>query len=381
MLAVSSNRATGVALFTGKTVAKPISRRRVCNAVCGDFSSRSPIDMPRSEVARKYFRTVYDFPNWQQHRNSTRFLDRLLQLPRSHILMNCLPIVSWVTAVATALLYYTKAYAAKTLPSWAPNVIPSAFASTFIAQTSVALSLLLVFRTNSAYARWDEARKLWGMFLNRSRDLSRQAVTLFPTEYQETKQTFCRWIIACARILRLHFQPDAKVEDELKDCLNQEEIDMVVKSSHRPVTAMHVLSQLVQQVPFPDIHQFQMSQNLTAYQDVLGGCERILRAPIPVSYTRHTARFLFLWLTLLPFALLPSCGVATIPVSAVITGVLAGIEEIGVQIEEPFGVLPLSVIVKRVENDVKATLKDDTAVKKLVQNASFESQAAVAALN
>ncbi len=80
-----------------------------------------------------------------------------------------------------------------------------------------------------------------------------------------------------------------------------------------------------------------MSENLTTLSDILAGCERLLRAPIPVSYTRHTSRFLGVWLTLLPFALYESCGVWTVPVVAGISAVLCGIEEIGVHVEEPFG--------------------------------------------
>ncbi len=95
--------------------------------------------------------------------------------------------------------------------------------------------------------------------------------------------------------------------------------------------------QIIQSVPMSSIHQMQMSNNLTFFHDVLGGCERLLRAPIPVSYTRHTARFLFAWLTLLPFALYGQVGVAVIPVCMGIAAVLCGIEEIGVQCEEPFG--------------------------------------------
>jgi hypothetical protein len=36
---------------------------------------------------------------------------------------------------------------------------------------------------------------------------------------------------------------------------------------------------------------------------VTGGCERILRTPVPLSYSRHNSRFLIIWLTLLPFTL------------------------------------------------------------------------------
>ena len=60
--------------------------------------------------------------------------------------------------------------------------IPSAFprlavdSSQAFSLTSFALSLLLVFRTNASYARWDEARKVWASILNRTRDLNRQVL-------------------------------------------------------------------------------------------------------------------------------------------------------------------------------------------------------------
>jgi predicted membrane chloride channel (bestrophin family) len=64
---------------------------------------------------------------------------------------------------------------------------------------------------------------------------------------------------------------------------------------------------------------------------------------------RHTARFLFAWLTLLPFALYPTTGWGVVPVCTGIAAVLCGIEEIGVQCEEPFGILPLDVICNRIQ--------------------------------
>lgn len=69
-----------------------------------------------------------------------------------------------------------------------------------------------------------------------------------------------------------------------------------------------------------------MDNNLTFFSDMLGGCERILRAPIPVSFTRHTDRFLIVWLTLVPLALYPECGWGVVPVSSGIAAVLCGIE-------------------------------------------------------
>ena len=47
--------------------------------------------------------------------------------------------------------------------------------------TGSTLGLLLVFRTNSSYNRFDEARKAWGLLVNRCRDIERQATAFFPS--------------------------------------------------------------------------------------------------------------------------------------------------------------------------------------------------------
>jgi len=62
-----------------------------------------------------------------------------------------------------------------------------------------------------------------------------------------------------------------------------------------------------------------------------------------VSYTRHTSRSLMLWLLTLPFALWDGMGWAAVPAVALMSYLMLGIDEIGVQIEEPFGVLPVKV--------------------------------------
>ena len=170
--------------------------------------------------------------------------------------------------------------------------------------------------------------------LNRSRDLIRQTTSILPPDDDELMNAIGRWIIAFSRVTRLHLQPDPDIslEEQLTGILSEDEIEVLRVSGHRPVTALAVLSQLIQKADISPIHQQQMSMNLTTFHDILGGCERILRAPIPVSYTRHTARFLFSWLTCLPFAIYGTTGAWCIPVVAGISLVLCGIEEIGVQV-------------------------------------------------
>mmetsp|Transcript_58696 Transcript_58696/g.154249 ORF Transcript_58696/g.154249 Transcript_58696/m.154249 type:complete len:183 (+) Transcript_58696:1784-2332(+) len=91
--------------------------------------------------------------------------------------------------------------------------------------------------------------------------------------------------------------------------------------------------------------RMRMDQTLSVLMDNVGACERIFKSPIPLTYTRHTSRFVGYWLALLPLALYGVDTswnhVATIPLSTVIVFFLLGIEELGTQIEEPFGILPI----------------------------------------
>jgi predicted membrane chloride channel (bestrophin family) len=119
--------------------------------------------------------------------------------------------------------------------------------------------------------------------------------------------------------------------------LRPDEIDQVMLATHRPNYVLQVLAQLIKEADCGTAATARMDDNLTAFEDVLGGCERILKTPVPLSYTRHTSRFLMIWLTLLPFSLYKTAGLATVPVSMLIAFLLLGIEEIGVSIEGALG--------------------------------------------
>eukprot|EP00962_Isochrysis_galbana_P021537 scaffold6354_cov126-Isochrysis_galbana.AAC.14 len=89
-----------------------------------------------------------------------------------------------------------------------------------------------------------------------------------------------------------------------------------------------------------------IDSSITTLVDLTGACERIFKSPVPLVYTRHTSRFLALFLIFLPFGLWPTMGDswnhwATVPAADVVAFFLLGIEEIGIQIEEPFSILPI----------------------------------------
>ena len=80
------------------------------------------------------------------------------------------------------------------------------------------------------------------------------------------------------------------MDTQLGTLMKPDELVLIRASSHRPVTAIVMLSQIIQEAEMSPMDRINLTNNLTTFHDILGGCERILRAPIPVSYTRHTAR-------------------------------------------------------------------------------------------
>lgn len=95
--------------------------------------------------------------------------------------------------------------------------------------------VLVTFRTNNAYKRFDEARKMWGLLLNRSRDIVRQCVSFFPEEQMQRKATFARWSIALSQTLKCHLRP-AYAEDLQKDLENvlcEEEMMVLLTADHK----------------------------------------------------------------------------------------------------------------------------------------------------
>lgn len=87
---------------------------------------------------------------------------------------------------------------------------------------------------------------------------------------------------------------------------------------------LQVMSHIIERSGISDMQRLQMQENITTFEDILGGCERLLRTPIPVSYTRHTSRFLLLWLTILPYALWAKLAWATVPAVGLIALLLLG---------------------------------------------------------
>jgi putative membrane protein len=208
---------------------------------------------------------------------------------------------------------------------------------------NIVLGLLLVFRTNTAYERFWEGRKAWGTLVNTVRNLSRQilvAISEHQPKDRQAKVAAVKLLPAFAIALKLHLRSEP-VNAELEANLSSEQFHRLKTMNHPPLEiAFWISSYLQEQAQQDKLDRYQLSdmvQLLNYMIDVVGICERILRTPIPLAYSIHLKQLLMIYSLSLPFQMVDQLEWMTGPIVALISFTLLGIEEIGIQIEDPFG--------------------------------------------
>lgn len=225
----------------------------------------------------------------------------------------------------------------------------------------VALGLLLVFRTNASYDRFWEGRKLWGGIVNETRNLIRSSEVYLesdPAARRELALWMLAFVYASMNILR-----EKKSYGPLENKLDFKEVSEGLDCPHPALFAAHKVSQILQRAKkkgqLSEYAQISVDQNVQLLVDYLGGCERIHKTPLPFAYVVHLRRALVIYCFTLPFALV---GVfewnwLAILETLFLSYVYFGIEEIGVEIEDPFGEdendLPLEKICEAIHKNTQ----------------------------
>ena len=207
---------------------------------------------------------------------------------------------------------------------------------------SIVLGLLLVFRTNTAYDRFWEGRKFWGMLINNVRNLARRiwvAIEEKDPEDIELKKSALRLLPAFAVAMKLHLRQEA-VNPELEPLMSPAQYQKLKSMNNPPLEIAFWIEDYLQEQyerNCLDVYQLTgMKDLINSMIDVLGGCERILKTPIPLAYAIHLKQLLLLYCLALPFQMVNDLAWGTGPVVALISFTLFGIEEIGIEIENPF---------------------------------------------
>jgi len=223
----------------------------------------------------------------------------------------------------------------------------------------VALGLLLVFRTNASYDRYWEGRRQWGAIINASRNLARGSVA-FIREAPELSDRVRTWTAAFAHAAMQRLRNAGGLGDAAA-WVPAGDAKRAEKSRNGPLAASIQISTAIAEArrngAITDHEQMLMDMQVALLIDAAGACDRIHKTPLPFAYVVHLRTALLLFCSTLPFAMLSEFGWGEILVTGMVTFILLGIEEIGVEIEDPFGTddndLPLEGFCSTIEKDLR----------------------------
>jgi putative membrane protein len=222
------------------------------------------------------------------------------------------------------------------------------------------LSMLLVFRTNTAYDRWWEGRRIWGAIVNNSRNLALKLSVLIKdqSDREDIKHLIGNYVFS--------------TKNHLRDVYNQEEftptasisLGAFAEASHRPnIIAKQLYTKIYalhDQKLLSGDHLIVLNEELRSFTDNCGACERIKNTPIPYSYNIFLKKMIFLYIITLPLFFGAEFGYTTVPITMIVLYVFASIELIAEEIEDPFGFddndLPLDDICKRIKANLTEIL-------------------------
>lgn len=227
------------------------------------------------------------------------------------------------------------------------------------------ISLLLVFRTNSAYDRWWEGRKQWGELTNNSRNLAMKLHAICGQNHPEVCDFFKRVIPAFAYALRNHLlstKPEREMfEDELQEQFDLKIDDRIHIPNQIADMMMRKITHLYEEGIISDAQLIILNEELRAFSNICGACERIKNTPIPFSYSVFIKKFIFGYVMTLPFGYMFTLGYLSIPIIVFIFYVLASLELIAEEIEDPFGGdtndLPTDAMSRNIHNNVEEILQ------------------------
>ena len=200
------------------------------------------------------------------------------------------------------------------------------------------LSLLVVFRTNTAYDRWWEGRKLWGALVNNTRNLAVKMNAFLPEECKTQREYFKTMIGNFPTALKEHLRGGVKL-DELEDIegfkerlSNREHVpSLMIQSMYRKTKSLYAAGDLTGD------ELIVVDRELKSFFDIMGACERIKNTPIPFSYNIFLKKFIFFYVLTLPIGFVAYFEFWAIPISVFVFYVLVSLEVIAEEIEMPFG--------------------------------------------
>ncbi len=288
--------------------------------------------------------------------NAKNFIKILFSLHKSDTLKVLFPTMLLVAIYSFGIYYVEVEYLHLTTKSGVSNV------SLLHSLLGFVLSLLLVFRTNTAYDRWWEGRKLWGKLVNDSRNLSIKLSNLLPREtHQKERNQLEKYLKFYPHFLAKHLS-----KESTRLALDEDYADLETSLKHHsPSELVYLINlrviKLKQEGLLTDFDILYLDKELSGYLEVCGGCERIKNTPIPYSYSSFIKKFIVLYVLALPIGYVINIGYFIIPLTVFIYYVLMSLEIIAEEIEDPFNNeendIPMESIAQNIERNIDLIFK------------------------
>ena len=366
---VANVRVTNTALPNDiQNLQESLAAVRQLPRISPDSSENKLLAMALSDSSIPTFRRLFTHRTWKDHtgrRAHWRWWRSAATWRQSEIIRSIYRIILAITAYSTVVSLALR----KLVPNY---LVQRATQQTLpLSLAANAISLLLVFRTNNAYRRLEEARELWGQLLHLTREIVARvaaAGTLptCPTPKNSEKKRLttatvvkvCRYLAAFSWSLRDELRDGDEREDILQLLLPPEEEAWVARQRSRPAAIHGRLRRLLFEEKMAgrldDTMHFLLENDLKDLGRIEASCERIFTSPIPPAMSRHGTRSVMVFFLAMPFVFAVSSPVLLSVVwTFIIAFLFLGIEELGVQVEQPFRVIPLWQLCNQVQEDIE----------------------------
>ncbi|KAE8693801.1 UPF0187 protein [Hibiscus syriacus] len=257
-------------------------------------------------------RVLYNHEKWVHHSSSQRHLRHLLSSLQSRVILSLVPPVLAFTSVAIVVAIYNTAVDLH----WLPGFFLVLRASSLPYQlTASALALLLVFRTEASYSRYEEGRKAWTKIIAGTNDLARQVIAVVDNsaDDQPIKSALLHYIMAFPIALKCHVLYGLDIGKDLQNLLEVDDLAVILNSKHRPRCIIDFISQSLKVLnleeskrtmlvsPFldhlnltvgkyPFLSLFGCSSlmipfhsTISCFHEGIGVCDKLMGIPIPLS--------------------------------------------------------------------------------------------------
>ena len=226
----------------------------------------------------------------------------------------------------------------------------------------IVLGLFLVFRTNTAYDRWWEGRRLWGGLVNSTRNFAMKLNAVLSRENHEDRDWFAKMIANFIFASKENLRTGVQFAE--MDPVSDEFLNDLKRFKHKPNRIAAMMYQKVNQLyadkKISGDHLINLDKELKDFIDYLGACERIKNTPIPYSYMMYVKKFITIYIVTLPIGFVTQSGYMTIPITVLISYVLLSVELIAEEIEDPFGRdindLPLDDLATKIRENIREIL-------------------------